>query len=381
MQNTFIKLSLFTFILLCSTCKTPIKKETATTAKTETGTSKVNPIKTKAKNIILLIGDGMGLSQLSSAYYYGDKTPNFSRFKHIGLHQPMPIGAKITDSAAGATAFSTGYKSYNGAIGVDKDTTSRETILEWAAKNAKSTGVIATSTITHATPASFYSHVPSRQMHEAIAEDFIKTPIDFAAGGGSKHFNKRTDNRNLLDSLKAKGTITNIEKLGQDHQHLQGNNYCYLLDLDSLNSKEGGRDDFLPKSTNLAINFLSKDADGFFLMVESSQIDWGGHSNKGSFLIKEVLDFDQTIGAALDFADKDGNTLVVVTADHETGGFALSSTKAFGKDNYKGIQPTFSTGGHTAALIPVFAYGPGAEEFMGIYQNSDIFGKMMGCFR
>ncbi|MFT5800937.1 MAG: alkaline phosphatase, partial [Nonlabens sp.] len=340
-----------------------------------------NKSEAKAKNIILLIGDGMGLSQLSSAYYYSNKTPNFSRFKHIGLHQPMPIGAKITDSAAGATAFATGYKSYNGAIGVDKDSIPRETILEWTAKNGKSTGVIATSTITHATPASFYAHVPSRQMHEAIAEDFIKTPIDFAAGGGSKHFNKRADNRNLLDSLKAKGTITNLKQLSQSHDLIQGNSYCYLLDLDSLQSIEGGRDNFLPKSTKLALNFLSKDPDGFFLMVESSQIDWGGHSNKGSFLIKEVLDFDQTIGAVLDFAEKDGNTLVIVTADHETGGFALSSTKAFGKDNYKGIQPTFSTGGHTAALIPVFAYGPGAEDFNGVYQNNDIFKKMMANFR
>jgi alkaline phosphatase len=113
----------------------------------------------RAKNIILLIGDGMGLAQISSVYYYGDRKPNFSRFQSIGLHQNEPVGARITDSASGATAFSIGKKTYNGAIGVDRDTIPRETILEWAAKKGKSTGVVATSSITHATPASFYAHV------------------------------------------------------------------------------------------------------------------------------------------------------------------------------------------------------------------------------
>ena len=113
------------------------------------------------------------------------------------------------------------------------------------------------------------------------------------------------------------------------------------------------------------------------MMVEGSQIDWGGHANDANYIIEEMKDFDKTIGEALDFAKKDGNTLVVVTADHETGGFALSSAKVRKQDDYRGLAPTFSTGGHTAALIPVFAYGPGAERFKGIYQNQEIFGKML----
>lgn len=331
-----------------------------------------------AKNIILLIGDGMGLTQVSSLYYFGDKTPNFSRFKYIGLHENQPIGKKITDSAAGATAFSTGYKSYNGAIGVDKDTVRRETILEWAAKKQKSTGLISTSSITHATPASFYAHVPSRNLPEAIAADFVNAPVDFAAGGGYQFFNKRTDKRDLLAEMQAEGRVVDTTQLGK--KLTQGNRYVYLLKPDAMLQILDGRGDFLPKATTTALDFLSKDEDGFFLMVEGSQIDWGGHNNDAKYIIKEMLDFDKVVGLALDFAEKDGNTLVIVTADHETGGFALSAAKMFGKDEYGGIEPTFSTTGHTAALIPVFAFGPGAERFMGIYQNNDIFFKMKRSF-
>ena len=344
----------------------------------KTSTKSIIQKESKAKNIILLIGDGMGLAQLSASYYYLDQASNFSRFKHIGLHQNIPIGAKITDSASGATAFSTGYKSYNAAIGVDKDTIARKTILEWAAEKGKKTGVIATSSITHATPASFYAHVANRNSHEAIADDFLEAPIDFAAGGGFQFFAERTDKKDLINALTKKGYVVGTKGFAKRHDSQK--KHAYFLAPDGLDSKVNGRDDFLPKSTHLAIDYLSEHKDGFFLMVEGSQIDWGGHSNETDFLIQEVLDFDLAVGKAMDFAEKDGNTLVIVTADHETGGFALSSAKVFGKDNYEGIQPTFSTGGHTASLIPVLAYGPGAERFMGVYQNNDIFQKMMDSY-
>lgn len=331
-----------------------------------------------AKNIILLIGDGMGLTQVSTAYYYGEDTPNFSRFKHIGLHQNEPIGKKITDSASGATAFSTGYKSYNAAIGVDGDTIPRETILEWAAENGKSTGVIATSSITHATPASFYAHVENRNWHEDIAADLVKAPVDFAAGGGHKYFSDRTDQVNLLAQLEEKQVAVDTNTLGTDLQ--PGKKYAFLLAPDAMPTMQAGRGNFLPEATTAALNHLSKDQDGFFLMVEGSQIDWGGHANDADYVINEVLDFDKVIGIALDFAKRDGNTLVVVTADHETGGLSLSAAEAFGQREYGVIKPTFSTGGHSATLIPVFAYGPGSEEFLGIYQNNAIYGKMMKAF-
>ncbi len=331
-----------------------------------------------AKNIILLIGDGMGLAQVSCAYYFGDETPNFSRFKYIGLHQNQPVGNKITDSASGATAFATGYKSYNAAIGVDQDTIARETILEWAAERQKSTGLIATSSITHATPASFYAHVKDRNLHEEIASDFVKASIDFAAGGGYQFFNQRKDGKNLLTELENKGVEVDTNSIGSDLKF--GNPYAYFLAPDSLHSIRGGRGDFLERATSTALDYLSKDNDGFFLMIEGSQIDWGGHRNDAKYVIDEVLDFDKAVGLALDFAQKDGNTLVIVTADHETGGMSLSAAKVFGQREYGAINPTFSTGGHSASLIPVFAYGKGAEQFLGIYQNNDLFFKMKKCF-
>jgi alkaline phosphatase len=330
------------------------------------------------KNIILLIGDGMGLTQVSTSFYFSDQPSNFARFKHIGLHQNTPTDATITDSASGATAFSTGVKTYNAAIGVDKDTIPKETILEKAAKQGKSTGLVATCTITHATPASFFAHVANRNSHEEIAADFMKSTVDFTVGGGLKFFHQRSDRQDFLPQLAEKGFQVDTSALGQHYEAAKP--YIALLAADAMPKMQDGRGDFLPKATEMAIQHLDQNDKGFFLMVEGSQIDWGGHANDGQYIIEEMKDFDKTIGLALDFAEKDGNTLVVVTADHETGGLALSSLETFGRSDYNQLNPTFSTGGHTAALIPVFAYGPGAERFMGIYQNNDIFAKMMEGF-
>jgi alkaline phosphatase len=124
----------------------------------------------------------------------------------------------------------------------------------------------------------------------------------------------------------------------------------------------------LPVSTETAINILSQDKDGFFMMVEGSQIDWGGHENNTSYIAEEMLDFDKAIGKALDFAANDGKTLIVVTADHETGGFSIP-----GGDIKAGmVSGGFNTGGHTGVMVPVFAYGPGAEKFAGIMENTDV---------
>ena len=158
----------------------------------------------------------------------------------------------------------------------------------------------------------------------------------------------------------------------------------YLLAENHLDPVAKGRGDFLPKATELGIQFLNKDADNsnFFMMIEGSQIDWGGHANDAAFLISELIDFDDAIGKALDFAEKDGNTLVIVTADHETGGFTLAATPKTAKDgttygDYNEIKGVFSTKGHSATLVPVFAYGPGAEAFSGVYKNTDIFHKIL----
>ena len=139
---------------------------------------------------------------------------------------------------------------------------------------------------------------------------------------------------------------------------------------------QNGRQDFEEKALEKALKILSQNKKGFFLMVEGSHIDWGGHDNDAEYIKQEVIDFDHVIGKALDFAMRDKNTLVIVTADHETGGFALTGKNIFKTDNYGVIAPKFTSAGHSATMIPVFAYGVGAEEFTGIYENTEIFWKM-----
>ena len=342
----------------------------------ENTTGNEGTITSKPKKVILLIGDGMGLSQVSSAIYYQDKPSNFERFPYIGLINTSPSSGKVTDSAAGATAFSTGEKTYNQAIGVDKNAVPLNLITEQLKGQGLSNGLIATSSITHATPASFFAKVDRRKKEELIASQMHTSAIDFFAGGGVKFFNSRADGKNFLDSLTAYNFSVNTTALRGNLTFDNKAKYAFLLAASAM-PPAINRGNFLPNATASALEFLDQNQDGFFLMVEGSQIDWAGHDNNAEYLVSEMLDFDKTIGLALDFASKDGETLVLVTADHETGGFTLSASKG----DYNSLSPTFSTGGHSATLIPVFAFGPGAERFAGVYQNTDIYHKIMSLLQ
>jgi alkaline phosphatase len=333
----------------------------------------------KPSRIIFLIGDGMGLSAISTTIYYGDQISVFSRFQEIGLVNTSSATHKVTDSAASGTAMATGTKTYNGAIGMDTEYRSLKNIAEIGSDEGWSTGVISTSAITHATPASFYAHVRNRSMEEVIAAQLLISQIDFFAGGGLQYFTLRRDSMNMLPVAARNGFIIDTTDLAKPGTLDPGKKYGFLLAKGGMPQMNRGRGDFLPSATALAIEQLSHNEKGFFLMVEGSQIDWAGHDNDNEYMIAEVLDFEKTIEVALDFAEKDGNTLVVVTADHETGGFTLSAShdSQTGREDYREIEPTYATGGHSATLIPVFAFGPGSEEFNGIYQNSDLFKKMV----
>ncbi len=349
------------------------------------GTEKEPSPKQKKKgppNIILMIGDGMGHAQLSSAIYYGPEKPQYLRFPIVGLSITSSSSHKITDSAAGATAFSCGVKTYNGAIGMAQDSTALPTILEDLAQEGWKTGLIATSSITHATPASFFAHVPLRKQEFEIAEQFLTAPVDFAAGGGKRFFFDRLDEQNLYPKFAENNIVIDTTKLeAKDWQ--SESRYAYFLAQDGLPPVKEGRGDFLPRSTEMALDCLSSTEGDkpFFLMVEGSQIDWGGHANDGDYLTSEMIDFDKAIGKALDFAAADGNTIVIVTADHECGGFAMVSTKVEvpfqGKRrDYDSLSYSFGSGGHSSTMVPVLAYGPGAETFTGIYDNHQIYHKL-----
>ena len=334
------------------------------------------------KNVIFLISDGAGLSQISSAYYFKNSSVHYSRFKHIGLIQTHSSDSDITDSAACGTAFATGNKTYNGAIGVLDDFTRVENLVEIASANGVKTAIVSTSSITHATPASFYAHVESRNQENEIAKQLSESDVDFFAGGGVNYFSHGTDRQNPLDILGSKGFTLNTKELDAFESIKNKNKLAYLLADTSMPRMLDGRGDFLKNATLLGIEFLNQNDQPFFMMSEGSQVDWGGHANDAEYLISELIDFDETIGAVLDFAENDGETLVIVTSDHETGGFTLSGKKFTDlngniRDDYKTIDPSFSTGGHSATLIPVFAYGPGAETFSGIYDNTEIFYKIL----
>jgi len=322
------------------------------------------------KNIILLIGDGMGLSEISAAQFFNDKKSNFETFNTIGLIKTSSAKQLVTDSAAGATAFACGKKTYNGAIGVDVDKNPIPSIVDYVSNKGMATGLVSTSSIVHATPGSFFAHVDSRRNYPEIATFLPDSEIDFVAGGGLQYFQRREDGIDLVKSLKEKGfdVITDVLP-----KNTSTKKQAILLADDEMPTMIEGRGDFLPKATSLALDHLSKNKNGFFLMVEGSQIDWGGHINDAEYLVSELIDFDTTIGVALEYAKKNKNTLVIVTADHETGGFTLAADGI----NYNKIKMVFSTGGHSATMVPVFAIGPGSDKFAGIYENTEIYTKMV----
>lgn len=330
---------------------------------------KNNFFKKKPKNIIFLIGDGMGVAQVFSAVTANRGVLNMTQMPFTGFSQTQSANRYITDSAAGGTALSSGQRTYNGAIGVDMDTLAITTILEISKSKGYATGLVSTSSLTDATPASFIAHQPQRKMEEEIAADFIGSGIDIFIGGGRKFFVNRKDGRNLLDELKDDKYLV-FESLADASNVNTGK--LAILTAENDNGTYPKRGEMLPEATEKAINVLKNNKKGFFLMVEGSAIDWGSHENNTPYVVQETLDFDRAVGKALEFASSNKETLVIITADHETGGMTLT-----GGNLDKGeVSAKFTTDGHTAVMVPVFAYGAGADKFTGVYKNIDIFKKI-----
>ncbi|MBN2523814.1 MAG: alkaline phosphatase [Bacteroidales bacterium] len=328
----------------------------------------------KVKNIILMIGDGMGNAQVSAAYTINQGILNLERSQYIGLFRTSSADEYVTDSGAGGTALATGQKTNNKFIAMTPDSISLKTILELAEENGLSTGMVVTCEMTHATPASFIAHQPSRYDTLNIAADYVGSGIDIFIGGGRRHFEERTDSLNISDLLREEGysIVYDLESVKEDSATNIG---CFIADNHPLSVMEG-RGDYLTEATRIALDKLKTNAQGFFIMVEGSQIDWGGHSNNFSFQISETIDFDKAVGEAMNFADEHPGTLVVVTADHETGGLALVD----GDISNGQVEAKYSSDNHTAVMVPVFAYGTGAEIFSGIYENTELFHKMLRLY-
>ena len=375
----------------------------------------------KPSRVILFIGDGVGASYWTAARFASPELA-VNRFRVMGLVDTRASNAWITDSAAGATAFAAGVRTYNGAIGVGPDGKPVETVLEVARDRGWATGLVATSSVTHATPAAFAAHVVSRAMQFDIARDLYASGVDVLLGGGWRWFHKdvRPDTLDFLGRMdEGYALVTNaveLEKLDLDKtRRLVG------LFAESHLPEAGKRWPSLPDMTRAALQSLHQDDDGFFLMVEGSQPDWRGHDNAPlDLVVAEVLDFDRAIAVALDYQVRNPETLVLVTADHETGGLALgvardstilaeaarSAVSTIGTLNrsrtliaeaeVEGLESTlewlrgtvaelrdaageradsthlrsnYTTLGHTPQMVPLFAMGPGADRFGGIIDN------------
>lgn len=327
----------------------------------------IKEFKGNPRNIILIIGDGTGLNQISlsrmaivgeSSKLYIDQLP----FSGISLtHSADSI---VTDSAAAATSWATGHKTNNRYVSVSPQKKSLPTLPEMLYKKGFLSGIVATSSITHATPAAFYSHVDYRYKEKEIASQLQSSDISIALGGGTDFFNTSIHK----DNIDYIFDVTDLNKIEPPY----AKKILGLFDSDGINRSPENPTQLL--MTKTALHILSKKTSkcsGFFLMSEGSQIDWASHDNDAKKMIEEFRDFDLTIGAAINFVNSRDDTLLIITSDHETGGLQIL------KQAEGNIIIQWGTGSHTGIPVGVFSYGPGAGIFTGTMDNTDIHYKIL----
>jgi len=330
----------------------------------------------RPRNVIFLIGDGMGVNQVALARHKAigaDGRLHLERMPVAGLMRTHSASHRITDSAAASTALADGVKTTNGRIGTTPDGTPWQSILERARAKGYRTGLVATSTISHATPAGFAAHVKSRGMEAEIAVDMLYNHVDVLFGGGRKYWlskpaGSREDGRNLIEEAKIAGyqVIYSRDQLAE----LSPSPVLGLFADDGMTTFDP--EPSLAEMARTAILLLSAKssewfapAPRFFVMIEGSQIDWACHSNDTANAVRQTLLFDLAVKEAIEFAQEDKHTLVIVTADHETGGLLIKS------DDNK-VVADWNSKDHTAADVPLFAFGPGSAQFAGTHDNTDI---------
>jgi alkaline phosphatase len=327
------------------------------------------------KNIIILIGDGMGLNYVAANVLMHSDSP-FRKFTSVGLSITRSIDKLITDSGAAATAIATGYPTKNHYISVDTTYNSLLTVFEYAQKSGLETGLVVTDNIPGATPAAFYAHQKSRRNYFDIAKQIIRSNLKVAIGGGKKFYlpleegGSREDSIDLIEELQSRDykICYNFNDLAESSPY---DKLIGLLSFEGLPVAEE-RNYTLGNLTSIAIEHLNTNNNGFVMLVEGSQIDWAGHDTNYVYLLSELEDFSSAVETSLAFAENDGNTLVVVTSDHETGGMTITG----GSFNADSLKIEFIGTHHTAGMVGVFAFGPGSELFNGIYDNYMIGRKL-----
>ncbi|MBR1574703.1 MAG: alkaline phosphatase [Bacteroidales bacterium] len=332
---------------------------------------KVDGSNRSIRNIILMIGDGTGLAQIAAGLYSNGGALTVTNLQTMGLVKTQSADAYTTDSAASGTAYATGHKTLNYAVGVDTEGRPLRNIPEILADYGIISGVITTDAMTGATPSSFYAHQPNRSMTPEIWADLPGSSLTFFAAGSEESFRKQSEQTRqaiqeaftLVHSLQ--DVPAGTDKLG------------YLPPKAEVRSFREGRGDFLPATTRYGLDYLASRVQrrkGFFMMVEGARIDKSCHANEYAPAVLEMLDFDQAVEQAIRFAEADGHTLVIITADHETGGLSLQETGDPSQGNTGG---RFVTGGHTPIPVPLFAYGPGSQFFRGIQENDEVGRKII----
>ncbi len=327
----------------------------------------VNLPEAEVRNVIVCIGDGMGFNHVAlTRHSAGPAAKLWMELCPVkGQVTTYSANKDVTDSAAAGTAMACGIKTDNGVIGMTPDGTEYSSVLELLAMKGWRTGLVATSQISHATPASFASHVDSRGEQKEIAVQLFENRVAVLLGGGRKYWKDQTlaqaaaDGYQVIDTRQQMAALKTGPVIG-------------LFADEGMTTFEP--EPMLAEMSQTAIRLLSSPGKEwfapkpkFFLMIEGSQIDWAAHANDTDRVVRQTLLFDMAVHEALEFARRDGHTLVLVTADHETGGLSFSVDSDTGE-----FKSQWSTGKHTAANVPIFAFGPGAEKFAGTMDNTAI---------
>ena len=366
----------------------------------------------KPKNVIYLIGDGMGFGAVSSLLLSMEEETGFEKAPVIGLSETCSANNYVTDSPAGGTALATGTRTCNGFLGVGPDSVQLESLLKKAQKMGKKTGIVVNTTLTEATPGAFYAGVTSRKESYTIAKQFTESGVDVAIGAGLSAFINRPDSIDMTEVLINKGydvyldwksvleseskKFVGILDMSDVHRRnkksnatasaAEGQEVCLAARLAATEenadtTRFSEPTEYLHKACTKALSVLEQEAEkGFFLMVESAIIDGYGHNNDSEGMIEEMKEFDKTLKALVAYVKEHPNTLLVVTADHETGGTSVAY-KSHTVNEPEGLHLSFSTKGHSGTVVPIFAYGAGAEKFAGIFKNKEIPGVIEGLMK
>lgn len=324
----------------------------------------------KVKNVILMIGDGMSLMHVYTAWAANRGKLWLENAQATGLSKTWAVKKLVTDSGSGGTSLATGVKTVYHAVGVDPEGKPLTSLVDVAKELGKDAGMAVTCRLWDATPCDFCCHNIDRDKEEELVGDYPTSGVDFVFGGGAQKFSNRKDGRDIFKELQKKGY--HVSRTLDDFFAYDKNSRIFAVPYDKDTPLPDERGDLLARASMKGISLMNQNKNGFFMMIEGSQLDDYGHFNQLDLLMKETLDFDQTVGEVMKWAAKDGETLVVVTADHETGGLTLvNGNKEEGR-----VECCFSTKDHSGAMVPVYAFGPGAENFTGIFENTDVFKKI-----